>query len=132
MFTSDTDSGKRSIKLAFTYLLITIITALFGAVYEKFSHGVYSYSMLYAFAYPLIGGVLPYLSFGVSKKAKLPPNHSRLLCHFGVSTLTVGSIIQGVLEIYGTTNALTYVFPVVGGILFISGVITSIIFYLKK
>ena len=37
----------------------TILFALFGAVYELFSHEVYSYYMIYAFGIPLILGVLP-------------------------------------------------------------------------
>ena len=47
--------------MAFRYLLITILCALFGAVYEAFSHGVYAYGMLYGLAFPLLGGVLPAL-----------------------------------------------------------------------
>lgn len=132
LFTSDIDARKKSAKTALIYLLISIFTALFGAVYEKFSHGVYSYSMLYAFAYPLILGVLPYLCIAISKEAKIPPAASRLLCHFGVATLTVGSIIRGVLDIYGTSNFMTYIYPAVGGILLIIGFILSIVSYKKK
>ena len=46
------------------HLLFNIIgtgfLALFGAIYEIFSHEVYSYFMLYAFAIPLAMGLLPY------------------------------------------------------------------------
>ena len=38
----------------------TLFLVLFGAVYESFSHGVYSYFMLYAFAIPLVFGVTLY------------------------------------------------------------------------
>ena len=38
-------------------LIATVGCALFGAVYERFSHGVYSYWMLYTFAFPLALGV---------------------------------------------------------------------------
>lgn len=127
LFTSDIDYRKKSTKIALVYLLISIFTALFGAVYEKFSHGVYSYSMLYAFAYTLVLGVLPYICIAISKEPKLPPVVSRLFCHFGVATLTVGSIIQGVLDIYGTMNYLSYVYPVIGALLYLAGIISAIV-----
>ncbi|MBE6616444.1 MAG: hypothetical protein E7627_00660 [Ruminococcaceae bacterium] len=132
LFTSDIDTRNKSAKTALVYLLVSIFAALFGAVYEKFSHGVYSYSMLYAFAYPLILGVLPYLCIAIGKDPKLPPTSPRLLCHFGVATLTVGSIIQGVLDIYGTMNYLTYVYPVIGALLYLAGVVSAIVSYKKK
>jgi hypothetical protein len=45
LFTSDT---KNHAKVALIYLILSIFLALFGAVYEHFSFGVYSYFMLYA------------------------------------------------------------------------------------
>ena len=44
------------------YLSVTVFSALFGAVYELFSHGVYSYCMIYAFAFPLLLGDIPAIS----------------------------------------------------------------------
>ena len=73
--------------MAFRYLLITILCALFGAVYEAFSHGVYAYGMLYGFAFPLLGGVLPALLLA-GKGNRMPSDASLLLWHFGVSALT--------------------------------------------
>ena len=50
---SDIKKSRKEIeKLVFTYLLVTIACAILGAVYESFSHGVYSYYMLYAFMIP--------------------------------------------------------------------------------
>ena len=95
--------------MAFRYLLITILCALFGAVYETFSHGVYAYGMLYGFAFPLLGGVLPALLLA-GKGNRMPSDASLLLWHFGVSALTVGSFFSGALEIYGTSSALTPVY----------------------
>ena len=39
----------------------TLFLVLFGAVYETFSHGVFSFYMLYAFSVPLVFGVTLYL-----------------------------------------------------------------------
>ena len=80
--------------MAFRYLLVTILCALFGAVYEAFSHGVYAYGMLYAFAFPLVGGLLPALLL-LKLGSPLPSPASQQLWHFGISALTVGSLFCG-------------------------------------
>ncbi|MCC8014084.1 MAG: hypothetical protein LIO87_02730 [Eubacterium sp.] len=123
MYTSDIEN-KTILKTILAYLLCTIICALFGAVYEYFSHEVFSYFMLYAFAFPLIGGVSVYF-FILFFKLPLPKRLAMNLYNSGIAALTVGSIFQGILEIYGTTNRLIYVYPT-GGVLF---VVLGIIFY---
>ena len=84
--------------LAFRYLLVTVLCAVFGAVYEAFSHGVYAFGMLYAFAIPLLGGVLPALLLARYGRA-LPSDTAVQLWHFGISALTVGTLFSGALEI---------------------------------
>lgn len=59
LYSSDTDFSHKSAKISLGYLLSALFCALFGAVYELFSHEVYSYSMIYAFLFPLAGGTLP-------------------------------------------------------------------------
>lgn len=108
MYTSDIDANvKKSTRTAFAYLLVSLFCALFGAIYEYFSHEVYSFYMIYAFAFPLVGGTLPFFILNLSRKAKYPNALSRNLYHSGIAAFTVGSIIRGVLDIYGTTNSLT-------------------------
>ena len=63
---------------AFKYLLATILCALIGAIYELFSHEVYAYGMLYAFAIPMIGGLLPALLL-LKWGGAIPSKSSRLL-----------------------------------------------------
>ena len=46
--------------------------------------------------------------------------------------MTVGCVFRGVLEIYGTTNALCVVYPVAGSILLTIGLITGIVGSKKK
>lgn len=108
--TSATENYK---KIARNYLLIAAFCAVFALVYEYFSFGVYSGNMIFAFAYPLLGGSLPALLIHLLKAA-VPSQTVRWVYRCGIATLTVGSIIQGVLDIYGTTNALTLWYPVVG------------------
>ncbi len=93
----------------------TIFLAFFGAVYEVFSHQVYSYYMLYAFAIPLLMGVLPYAILLL--KEKYPGKMFLNLWNTATATLSIGSVFAGVLAIYGTTNSLIIVYPIAGGIL---------------
>ena len=98
----------------------TAFLALFGAIYEKFSHEVYSYHMIYAFAVPLLLGVLPdaALLLGNRRISRV----TLRLWNYGIATLSVGSVFQGALEIYGTTNSLSIVYPIAGGALLLAGV----------
>lgn len=118
MSTSDI---KKKIK---QFLIITIITLLFSIIYEYFSFGVISKYMILAPLIPLILGVLTYL---LLKNKKVGYIESSMYSN-GVYTLLIGSILQGVLEIYGTTNKLMIIYLVVGiGLIFI-----SLIIYIKK
>ena len=123
MCTSDINERAQMEKTAFVYFLIALFCALFGAVYEVFSHDVYSYFMLYAFGFPLVGGTLPFWMLARKKDAKCPGAVARNLYHSGIATLTVGSIIRGVLDIYGTTNKLSGYYFSVGGALVIAGAV---------
>ncbi len=121
MFTLD-DKTKSVIKTAFVYLIITLFCAVIGAVYEKFSHEVYSYYMIYAFVIPLTLGAIPLFALGLFGK-KTPCRFSLNAWNSGVAALTVGSIFKGALDIYGTTNKLLIVYPIVAGILLLAGII---------
>ncbi len=108
-----TSADKQNAKTALIYLSVSVFTAFAGAVYELFSHGVYSLYMIYAFAYPLVGGALPYLILSLTNKPK-PSGIAPQLYHSGIATLTVGSIMKGVFEIYGSSNAKSAVYTPVG------------------
>ena len=102
-------SGKEVETIIYIYLLVTILCAAFGAVYELFSHGVFY--CLYYF------------------RRRIPGTISRRFQHFGVSTVTVGCIFNGILESYGTTNRLTNIYFIIGGMFLILGVF---LYCLKK
>ena len=114
MCTSDSELCRRNAKTALVYLLLTIFCALFGAVYELLSCEVYSFFMLYAFLVPLLGGALPYVLLSLRKKARSSPPFSAFCLHAGNATVTVGSIVGGVLEMYGTSNRLAALYWWVG------------------
>lgn len=122
---------KKALKTAFVYLLISIFCILFGAVYEIFGHEVYSYFMLYAFVFPLVGGALPFFIIALSNAEEYPGTFGTSLYHSGIATLTIGSILRGVLDIYGTTNRLLKVYWILGPALTIVGVILIMIMKLK-
>lgn len=126
---SDTEKQRGGIaRTGFTYLVVSVLCALFGAVYEQFSHGVYSGYMLYAFLFPLAGGALPFFSMALFGRHRFPGRLAVNLYHSGIAALTTGCIFQGVLEIYGTTNALTQVYWFLG----VGFVCLGILLYLVK
>lgn len=121
---STSDINRNMLKTSLIYLFISLFVMAFGAIYERFSHGVYSNFMIYAFIFPLACGCLPFLLLGFFDcNKKLLTALSRNLYHSGIATLTVGSIIRGVLDIYGTTNYLSDYYWIVGGILLLGGII---------
>ena len=117
------ENGKENRKnnwaltVAAKYLFFTLFIALFGAVYEYFSFGVYSYFMIYAFLWPLVLGTLPFLLMGIREagicEAAVRPRRFRFW-HAGVIILTTGSIFDGILAIYGTGSPLTKGYFIVG------------------
>lgn len=113
-------------KLILIDLTAALFCALFGAVYEIFGHGVYSYGMIYAFVFPLALGVTPML-FIMMLRAPYPNRFARSVYHAGIAALTVGSLVSGALEIYGTTNPLTLVYWIAGGALVAFGAVTYLV-----
>ncbi|MCC8356763.1 MAG: hypothetical protein LJU34_02755 [Oscillospiraceae bacterium] len=115
MFISATESARlTAARTAFVYLLAAVFCMVFGAVYEHFSHDVYSWYMIYAFAFPLLGGALPFSVMALLDACPVPTRLPLNLYHSGIATLTVGSVFQGVLEIYGTTSRLMRVYWTAG------------------
>ncbi len=153
MFTSDRKKAVEYAYKLFNYACIcltaAIFCALFGAVYEVFSHGVFSFYMIYAFAIPLCLGTFPLMIILLCAGRKtekleiidlkeaetlyeedrywensclyLFPGRTALNAWFsGIAALTVGCLFQGVLEIYGTTNRWTAVYVPAAALLFIT------------
>lgn len=124
MYTSDRVKGVDLGRIALMYLAGSVFLAVFGFIYELFSHEVYSASMIYAFLIPLVGGCGAFLALDLFAPedwvfAKMPRN----LYHCGIMTLSVGSVFRGVLEIYGTTNQLSAVYFIVGGAMLVGGTV---------
>lgn len=121
MYTSENKIGTANLTIAFRYLIISVAIAAAGAIYEHFSFGVYSNYMIYAFAIPLIGGTLPFMLQSMRRVADVG-----WTWHAGIATLTIGSIVHGILAISGRPNSLTIIYLVAGIILLICAAISTI------
>ena len=120
------DINLKFLKTSFVYLLVSLVLILFGAVYEVYSHGVYSYYMIYAFCIPLVFGTLVYFIRAIVSGKQNGTDASDMLYCGSISALTAGSIIKGILEIYGTTNRNTYIYPAAGALLLAAAVLYKI------
>ena len=128
------DNRRNAQRTALIYLAASILCAVFGAVYEVFSHGVYSYYMIYAFAFPLILGTLPFLllSFIGNRAKSFPGSVARCFYHSAIIVMTVRSIMTGILEIYGTTNQLLSIYWFAGAGLLLAAIISYLISLLAR
>ena len=100
------------------WLEISLFCILFAVIYEMFSFGVYSMPMILMFLYPLLLGALPCLIFHRS---------TGRLWNDGILLLTGGSLLAGVLEIYGTSRFLTDMIWWLGIVFLILELITSVL-----
>ena len=104
------------------HIFAAAFLALFGAIYEHFSHEVYSYFMIYAFAIPLLLGAVPY---GILAGKNVTVSDTTCnLWNCAIATFSVGCLFKGALDIYGTTNRLIMVYPVVGTVLVVAAIIS--------
>ena len=139
MFISEKIKTK-TLRSLYIYIGITIFIGLFGAVYEVFSHNVFSPAMYLAWLIPCFLGVGVYLALAFTPIDKVPGTLVECIYNFGVAMLTVRSIFIGVIEIYGTTNramlatytVLSIVFLVIGGSAYIAVILYSIISSKRK
>ncbi len=124
---SSTSSNKSAKKSLFIYIGVTIFAGIFSFVYELFSHQVYSNAMIYWFAIPLVLGVAPNLVATTNPRFDVGSAWQKTMQAFAVATLSVGLILQGIVEIYGTTNSLINYFFVVGGAFLLTSIIIWIV-----
>ena len=118
--------NNKLLRRILTQVIITAFFALFGGIYESFSHGVYSFFMIYAFAAPLCLCVLPYTVLLL--RGKKPAKPAAELWDAAVLTLTIGLVFRGMLDIFGTTNRLLYVYFIAAAILALAAAVSGLIF----
>ena len=113
MYTSENntvslENGRR------IYVFVSVFCLVFSIVYESFSHNVYSPYMVFAVAFPLIGGAAVAEILLKLPAAFHPRRMTVRLYNSGIAALTLGSVVRGVLDIYGTENPLVTCYAVVG------------------
>ena len=113
------------------YFILSLIFLFFGFIYEQFSHNIYSSYMIYAFLFPLIMGTIIYIIIDKTKINDLLNPQAMSFYNSSILTFSLGSIIQGVLDIYGTTNKLVFYYLIVGIILLMISLIINIINNIK-
>ena len=117
---------KKQIK---KYFILSIVVLIISIIYELFSHGVISYYMILSFLIPLIMGTgIYYLIYKINKKSiyKLPSQ----IYNSSILTFLLYFILNGILEIYGTTNNKINIYLLLGFLLLITSIILNI--YYKK
>lgn len=70
---------------------------------------------------------MPFLMIALSNEKEYPGVFARNLYHSGIATFTVGSIVRGVLDIYGTANHLLNLYWITGTALTLLGGIVSLL-----
>ena len=106
-------------KNTYMWILVSLLLLLFSTIYETFSFGVISLSMIFLFLYPLLLGAVPTL---IVEKNGLP-KMNRIYID-GVIILTIRSLIVGILEIYGTDTRFSKYYMIAGIGLLAIGIIT--------
>ena len=108
--------------MACHYFVASLAAMGFSAIYEYFSHGVYSVFMVGLAVWPLVLGMLPSWLAGIDGVAE-PTPLARTLLAAGILTLALGSLVTGVMEIYGSTSAFTPVYWALGAVIMLAAVV---------
>lgn len=107
-------------KSLFIYLSVTLFCAAASAIYEHFSHQVYSVYMVGLCLIPFVLGVIPNLLILHFSSLRKSNPWQKLIHAFAVATLTVGSALQGIIDIYGTMSPIIGYFFIAGGVLLLA------------
>jgi len=108
---------KKTVKI---YMFTTLFCIAFNYIYSLFGHGVSSPFMSYAFVFSLVLGVVGFMVFG---RLNLNDRIAFNLYNAGIATLTVGSILRGIIDIAGADGAYPVYYFFVGTLfVFIAGI----------
>lgn len=110
------------------YIGVTVFVAIFGGVYEIFSHHVFSAYMVFAWVWPCVFGIGMYLLLAVLPISKRPGSVFSSIYNFGVAMFTTRYIYIGVINIYGTTHpGMVTVYTIIGHVFLLVGLISYIV-----
>ena len=100
-------------KIVKIYVFTTLFCIVFNYIYSLFGHGVSSPFMSYAFVFSLVLGVV---GFSVFDRLNLNNRIAFNLYNAGIATLTVGSVLRGVIDIAGADTTYPVYYFIVGAI----------------
>ncbi len=117
------------------YLLLTLLSIAINLIYGFFSHGVHSAAMTGMFLYPLLGGALGYFLI-----ARYAASITRFVVYrfgynsynSGIAALSVGSFLNGILEIAGTNSPYCLIFTIIGWLAIALGLAVFAFLTVKK
>ena len=119
-------SDKNS-KTVINYFIITIFCIVFSLIYRIFSHSVTSTFMTFMFVFPLFGMISSLIIYKNINIKIIPKDITKKLFRCGIATLTIGSCVRGIFDIYGTSVNLIILYWIFGTALLIISLITWII-----
>lgn len=129
------ETVKWSKRNMFLYLISSLLVAVFGQIYEFFSHGIFSWFMNLAFIPLFVCFLLWLVTWLLAAKKnviKKPDIFFQKCFNLSAIVLSLGCIVQGVVDIYGTTSKLISVYWIVGFILLVVAIIYRIATLLIK
>ena len=110
------------------YLSATLAIAGIGSVYTYFGHGITSKYMTFAFVFPLAAGIICYIINALGLYDRFFVN----AMNASMATITVGSVVKGILEIAGATTKFLKIFWLLGIVIAAVGAIRFIIVLAKR
>ncbi len=116
--------SRQAGKTAIAYLAVSVFCIIFNQIYAIFGHGVSSPSMTLMFLYPGLGGSLPFLLLWLFVPEADRVKSYRLFYNSynsGIAALTLGSLLNGIFEIAGTSSAYSIVFTAAGWAMLLFG-----------
>ncbi len=116
-------------KTAVVYLFATLFCIVLNYVYSLFGHGVSSPFMSYAFVFSLVLGVVGFL---LLDRLNLNNRVAFNLYNAGIATLTVGSILRGIIDIAGADTVYPVYYFYVGAILVVVGALIYFYQWIRK
>ncbi len=100
MSATNINNKKANARAATAYLAATAFCGFFSSVYADQSHGVFSNYMTYLALFPFCLGVLPYwVQYLLGVKGLV--GVGKQLYNWGAVSVTLGSLIKGIVEISG-------------------------------
>ena len=128
MFISEKNK-KKQLYILIAYAGITAFIALFGAVYEQFSHNAHTPYMWFAWAWVFGFGFIPHLVLYLVPLKKVPGILPGCIYNFGVAMITSRSLFMGVTLIANQPDdKWNYTYLAVSIVFLSVGFILSVIF----